>query len=494
MESKQVELYTSLLSHNVPPRADAMIENFRAIGYTIQTAVADLVDNCISANAKNVWINFDWQGQNSTISILDDGSGMNNEEIIEAMRPGSKNPNEERDSKDLGRFGLGLKTASFSQCRKLTTVSKKENQVAYWTWDLDYINVVKTWQLVNLKPEKNFIDLFENQNSGTLIIWEKLDRIISNKATINNEKQKEHFYATAELVKKHLSMVFHRYIEKDKINIFFNGREIESWDPFLKGYKSLQIIEDNLQYGTIKIKGYVLPHKSKLNDEEYKKAEGVNGWNAQQGFYIYRNERLLVAGDWLGMFRKEDHYKLARIMVDLPNTNDDSWQLDIKKSVAIPPNDIKEPLKSIANLIRGRAVEVFRNRGKVLLREFSNNKYQPIWQEKILRGKRFYEVNRENEIIKNLLETAKDSKTSLNQLLRFIEESIPIDLIMIKQSESPELQGNAFEDPNHDGVREMLKIMFQNLIKNGKTVEQAKGYLLSIEPFNLYPHYVETLS
>jgi hypothetical protein len=493
MESKQLELYTSLPSHEVPPRADAMIENFRAIGYTIQTAVADLVDNCISANAKKVWINFDWQGQNSTISILDDGSGMNSNEIIEAMRPGSKNPNEERDSKDLGRFGLGLKTASFSQCRKLTTVSKKENQIAYWTWDLDYINLVKTWQLINLKPEKNFIDLFENQNNGTLIIWEKLDRIISNKATINNEKQKEHFYATAELVKKHLSMVFHRYIEGKKIKIFFNGREIESWDPFLKGNTYLKITEDTL-YGTIKIKGYVLPHKSKLTEEEYKKAEGVNGWNAQQGFYIYRNERLLVAGDWLGMFRKEDHYKLARIMVDLPNTNDDTWQLDIKKSVAIPPNDIKEPLKSIANLIRGRAVEVFRHKGKTLLHTYPSNKFQPIWQEKIRHGKRFYEVNRENEVIKNLLETAKDSKVSLNQLLRFIEEAIPIDLITIKQSESPELQGNAFEDTNHDGVREMLKIMFQNLIKNGKTADQAKGYLLSIEPFNLYPHYVETLS
>lgn len=244
----------------------------------------------------------------------------------------------------------------------------------------------------------------------------------------------------------------------------------------------------------MKIKGYILPHKSKLTEEEYKKAEGINGWNAQQGFYIYRNERLLVAGDWLGMFRKEDHYKLARIMVDLPNTTDGMWQLDIKKSVAIPPQEIKEQLRAIAGRVRTQAVEVFRHKGKTILRKYPNNQFQPIWQEKTRHGKRFYEINRENEIIKNLLDSSKEAKTTINQLLRFVEESIPIDLITIKQSEAPELQGNAFEDTNHDSMREMMKMIFQSLIKNGKTSEQAKGYLLSIEPFHLYPQYVDALS
>jgi hypothetical protein len=494
MKNQELELYKSLPSYSVPPRADAMIENFRAMGYTIQTAIADLLDNCIDAQAKNIWVNFNWELNNSTISILDDGCGMTNEELVEAMRPSTKNPNELRDTKDLGRFGLGLKTASFSQCRQLIVASKKKQALSHWAWDLDYIKETKSWDLIELKPQDYFISQLNKLEKGTLVIWNKLDRVISKKTITDEEKSKANYYAVAEIVKKHLAMVFHRYIESKKIKIFFNNREVESWDPFLKGNSYSQIMEDNLQYGTVKIKGYILPHKSKLTEEEYKKAEGINGWNAQQGFYIYRNERLLVAGDWLGMFRKEDHYKLARIMVDLPNTTDGMWQLDIKKSVAIPPQEIKEQLRAIAGRVRTQAVEVFRHKGKTILRKYPNNQFQPIWQEKTRHGKRFYEINRENEIIKNLLDSSKEAKTTINQLLRFVEESIPIDLITIKQSEAPELQGNAFEDTNHDSMREMMKMIFQSLIKNGKTSEQAKGYLLSIEPFHLYPQYVDALS
>ncbi|TAH22529.1 MAG: ATP-binding protein [Cytophagales bacterium] len=490
---KQENPYSSLRQLEVPPHADAMIETFRAIGYNIQTAVADLIDNAISANAKNIWVSFDWEGQESTISILDDGCGMTDGEIIEAMRPGSKNPNEQRDSKDLGRFGLGLKTASFSQCRKLTTASKKENQVAYWTWDLDYISQVKNWQLINLEPIENQLNKLSLLSSGTLIIWEKLDRVVKNTYE-ENRKDSDSFYQVAEVVKKHLGMVFHRYLETHKIKIFFNDREILPWDPFLKGFEGLQIIPDIIQNGLVSIKGYVLPHRSKLSEEDYKKAEGSNGWNAQQGFYIYRNERLLVAGDWLGMFRKEDHYKLARIMVDLPNTLDDAWQLDIKKSVAIPPNYLKEQLRSIAANIRNKAVEVFRHKGKVLQRKYSNSQFYPIWQEKIRHGKRFYEINREHPIIKGIIENLGNSQKNINELLRLVEETIPISLITIRESENPEQQGKPFEASNHDDIKKMIGDMYKAQLKNGKSEEQAKGYILSIEPFNLYPQYVETLN
>src|SRR5947209_1369949 len=102
------------------PEASSMIETFRAIGYSIQSAVADIVDNSISAGAKNIRINFEWKGANTWLAIKDDGIGMDNDELIQAMKPGSRNPNEERSAKDLGRFGLGLKTASFSQCRILS--------------------------------------------------------------------------------------------------------------------------------------------------------------------------------------------------------------------------------------------------------------------------------------------------------------------------------------------------------------------------------------
>ena len=122
---KQMIDYSSLQTVTATPEASSMIETFRSIGYNIETAIADIIDNSISAEAKNIWINFEWLGADTWLSIKDDGFGMNNEELIQAMRPGSKNPLEDRTDNDLGRFGLGLKTASFSQARKLSVISKK---------------------------------------------------------------------------------------------------------------------------------------------------------------------------------------------------------------------------------------------------------------------------------------------------------------------------------------------------------------------------------
>src|SRR5258708_3144611 len=106
------------------PHAGNMIEDFRSIGYSLQTAIADIVDNSIAAKEKNIWIDLEWNGENTAVIITDDGIGMSKDELINAMRPGSKNPLADRSSEDLGRFGLGLKTASFSQCRILTVATK----------------------------------------------------------------------------------------------------------------------------------------------------------------------------------------------------------------------------------------------------------------------------------------------------------------------------------------------------------------------------------
>ena len=141
--------YTNMQSTSAEPEASSMIETFRAIGYSIETAIADIIDNSITAGAKNIWIDYDWKGSKTTLSILDDGKGMNNEQLVQAMRPGSKNPLDERNRDDLGRFGLGLKTASFSQSRKFTVFSKaKDYAPVFWTWDLDYVNQEKSWKLI----------------------------------------------------------------------------------------------------------------------------------------------------------------------------------------------------------------------------------------------------------------------------------------------------------------------------------------------------------
>jgi hypothetical protein len=474
------------------PDASSMIETFRAIGYSMETAIADVIDNSISAEAKNIWINYEWKGGETIISIKDDGYGMNGEELIQAMRPGSKHPSEIRANSDLGRFGLGLKTASFSQTRKFSVISKKTGfNTIFWAWDLDHVNESKSWELVQYVPSYAYVNEIEQQNSGTNVVWYCLDRNLKGVKEDDTEAL-EKFMELMEGVKKHLEMVFHRFLEQGKISIRFQDREIVAWDPFLRGENGVQ--SGALEYfnnGDVVVKGYVLPHKSKISKKVFNKAAGPRGWNAQQGFYIYRNERLLVAGEWLGMFKKEEHYKLCRIMIDLPNTLDDKWQIDIKKSIARPPLKIYNQLKAYANLIRSQAVNVYRYKGKVLQRKYPSFKFVPVWLEKQRQGKRFYSINREHPVIKEIIE--EPSKKNINELLRFIEETVPIPLITIKESENPESHGTPFENLKHEMLIEKIESTLKDILIDGKSKEAAAAVVLSIEPFDKYPQYIEQI-
>lgn len=486
--------YSKFQTTSAVPEASSMIETFRAIGYNIETAIADIIDNSISANAKNIWVNFEWKGSKTWLSIKDDGSGMNNEELIQAMRPGSKNPLQERNEKDLGRFGLGLKTASFSQARKLTVISKKADyKPVYWTWDLDFVNKTGKWDLIKYLPNEDLEKEISEFTSGTIVLWNDIDRVVKDFSQDDN-KALDKFLLTMEQVKKHLAMVFHKFIEKGKINIIFQDKKITAWNPFLTDETATQIFpEERIQNGSVKIEGFVLPHKSKISEEKYKYAEGVKGWNEQQGFYIYRNERLLLAGDWLGLFRKEEHYKLTRIQIELPNTLDSEWQIDIKKSVARPPLVFKEQIRAYALKVRQQGVEVYRHKGKSV-RQVAGQKFVPLWIDHKRGDKWFYKINRENPILGKIKEQAKkEPDKAIEMLLRFIEETIPSKSIYIKESEQPELQGTPFEDTNHDIIRNTMKAMYSNLLTQGKTDEQAKAIISNIEPFNNFVHFLEFL-
>jgi hypothetical protein len=419
---------------------------------------------------------------------------MNNEELIQAMRPGSKNPLKKRSSKDLGRFGLGLKTASFSQARKLTVISKKvDYKIVFWTWDLDFVNKTGKWDLIKYLPNEDLEKEISEFTSGTIVLWNDIDRVVKDFNQDDN-KALDKFLLTMEQVKKHLAMVFHKFIEKGKINIFFQDKKVTAWNPFLTDETATQIFpEEKIQNGNVKIEGFVLPHKSKISEEKYKYAEGVKGWNEQQGFYIYRNERLLLAGDWLGLFRKEEHYKLTRIQIELPNTLDSEWQIDIKKSIARPPLVFKEQIKAYALKVRQQGVEVYRHKGKSV-RQVTGQKFVPLWIDHKRGDKWFYKINRENPILDKIIEQAKrEPEKAIEMLLRFIEETIPSKSIYIKESEQPELQGTPFEDTNHDIIRNTIKAMYSNLLTQGKTDEQAKAIISNIEPFNNFVHFFEFL-
>jgi hypothetical protein len=487
--------YSKYQTASAIPEASSMIETFRAIGYNIETAIADIIDNSISAGAKNIWVNVDWKGEDSWLSIKDDGTGMDNEELIQAMRPGSRNPLEKRTNKDLGRFGLGLKTASFSQCRRLTVISKKANSTpVYWTWDLNYVNQTGAWDLIKYLPSQDFEKQLQKLKSGTIVIWNDIDRLVKHfKSNDNNSLEK--FLIVMEQVKKHLAMVFHRFIENGKINICFQDRQIIAWNPFLSDKKTTQPFPGEPLYnGKVTIKGYVLPHKSKLTDEEFKEAEGPKGWTEQQGFYIYRNDRLLLAGDWLGMFRKEEHYKLSRIEINLPNDLDAEWQIDIKKSVARPPLHYRDQLKGYAAIVRAQAVKVYRHRGQNV-HVVPGQKFIPLWIDHKRGDKWYYKINRSSPLIESIkTQAATDPDKAIDTLIRFIEETIPTKSIYIKEAEEPEALGKPFEKIDQEPIRKAVNQMYLNLIQQGKTDLQAKGIILNIEPFNLFPHFLEFIN
>ena len=356
----------------VEPRASALVESLRAFGYSLRTAIADLVDNSIAAGAENIWLKSHWSGADSHLALIDDGHGMSQAELVNAMRPGSKSPVDIREPDDLGRFGLGLKTASFSQCRRMTVWSKRAGgRPAIRCWDLDYISETQEWRLISKvdASTKQKLDSFTKPDHGTIVLWEKLDRLVGEEGADDAEAQ-QHFHSNLDEVQAHLSMVFHRFISRQGIALFINGDDeghrLDAWDPFLTSHPATQIFStETLHQGKtpIRVEPCVLPHHDKLDKKQHKQAGGLAGWNAQQGFYVYRNDRLLVAGSWLGLgFTKEEHYKLARIAVDFPSSLDHAWHIDVKKSTAQSPRSIRKRLKQLAELTRKRAVDVYRHR------------------------------------------------------------------------------------------------------------------------------------
>ena len=488
--------YTHIQKQSAIPKASSMIETFRAIGYSLETAVADIIDNSISAGAKNIRINRYWRGGKSIITIEDDGRGMTNNELVQALCPGGQNPLEQRSETDLGRFGLGLKTASFSQCRKLSVISRKSGCApVYWSWDLDYIAQSDKWELIKWIPEE-FEHSLDNKGSGTMIIWSDLDRVVAPDTSQTNQNAQEKFSHSLDRVKRHLEMTFHRFIENKSISIYWGEHPIEPWNPFCEEEDATQIRpEESIGFGSsVKMKGFVLPHKNKFSSEEaYKRAEGVNGWPAQQGFYVYRGNRLLLAGDWLGLFRKEEHYKLVRIQIDIPNSLDFDWQIDIKKSKAYPPAKCLEQLRSYANDVRARGCEVYRHRGKIL-KQRAGVCFQPLWLEKKKDNKWSFVVNREHAMVQSIKKMAKDHpEQAIETLLKFIEEAIPTETIYIDKAQNDTEQKQPYSDMDISIVKNMLSTIYNNQLAQGLSEVQAKAFLKSVEPFNNYEDLIDEL-
>lgn len=487
----QDERKIQMRTKSLPPYAPTLIESTRAIGYSLEAAVADIIDNSIAANAMNVNIYF-FPVDGAYISILDNGSGMNEKEINIAMQYGSKNPTEERDKKDLGRFGLGLKTASLSQCRCLTVISKQGDRLEGRQWDIDHVIEVGDWSLIILDEEEinQFpqIEELKKYGSGTLVIWQKLDRLKAGEINFELSLGRK-----IDRVRNHLSLVYHRYLMGEsgitKLKLFINGEKVKAIDPFLTN-KSVQAMDDEtllIQGHKILVRPYILPHISKLTSDEIKMLGGKDGLRKQQGFYVYRNKRLLVWGTWFRMMRQGDLSKLARIRVDIPNTLDDLWTLDIKKSSALPPAEVRKNLEIIINQIAERSKRTWTFRGK---KEVSDTETH-IWNRmKNKQGGYYYEINREHPFVQQLIKVNPSMKMSIYALLQQIELGLPLNQLYVDLNNDEQITND--NEQSIVDVKKSLEAMVKMC-----TGKQEKCDLLNavvhIEPYSLHSDVVEEL-
>lgn len=339
----------------IPPRASVLVESLRDIGYSLQTAVADIIDNSLAAGAKKIELLADTHAEAPSIGILDDGAGMTRSELLEAMRPGSRSPLEDRSETDLGRFGLGLKTASFSQCRRLTVLTCRNDLVSAATWDLDTVAARDRWVVELPQTTKRIPWSGRLSGDGTLVVWEKLDRL----AGADGRGDRQDLVRQLDETATHIEFVFHRFLSdflsertgsEGHVRILLNGRELRPFDPFHSHHPATQRHPEEtflLDGKEIAISPMTLPHHDKVSQEDWKRYAGQEGYVKNQGFYLYRNRRLIVHGTWFRLARQAELTKLSRVLVDMPNSLDSKWKVDVKKAWAQPPAPVRERLRGI---------------------------------------------------------------------------------------------------------------------------------------------------
>jgi hypothetical protein len=476
-----------------------LIGSLRGVGYSLETAVADLIDNSVAAGASLIDIRWDWNDGNPTATILDNGRGMDEQKLVEAMRFGGAGPDGGRADDDLGRFGLGLKTASLSQCRCVVVVSKAASALAGYAWDLDHVREAgDQWELLALDelfPQVAAPDLAD-RNSGTAVLWRKVD---FGRA----EDRPDHaaFMADLERLEGHLGMVFHRFLSGDarQIKITLNGRRVVGWDPFLETHEATiptPAQSFNAPGGRIKARGFVLPHRDRFQTvDDFERAGGPEGWTAQQGFYVYRQKRLLSAGGWLGLggsraWTREEASRLARIRVDIPNTADHDWRIDIRKAIARPPDAIRKNLQRLAESVRTKAREVFVHRGSYGPRP-KGVEFSRIWQAHGAEARRRYTLKRDHPLVSVVRDAlGEPASERLDQLLDQIERTVPVDRVWLDVSESGAVS-------THEDTDELIDAgvsMTQMLMRTGLTFDAAATAVAGMEPFDTVDNLIAKIA
>lgn len=482
------------------PNADMLMGSMRSMGYSFESAIADIIDNSISAKCSYIKILFPTNPMEKyAVGILDNGIGMDEETLFEAMRYGSS-AEAERDSTDLGRFGLGLKAASLSQCRVLTVISKKNGQLNGFVWDYDYIISTKQWSLLQLDNiEINnvpFFDSLDELYNGTLVVWQDFDVL----AKSSDGQIYESLDALKSTVGNYLSLIFHRYISNsNKLKIYVNHEQLKPQDPFLESHnktttkkeRTIALRDSQGIERLIKIKPFILPFATDLSDKDKKLLGGIENLRSKQGFYIYRNDRLIIWGTWFGMKPRSELTKNARIRVDIPNSLDDIWSIDIKKQSATIPKRIQNQLKNTVN----EALEISVN--KQVHRGRKNNiddKIDYIWDRNEGRDNMYYyTVNRESNLYKYVKsKMSEEDYIYLEMLIGEIEKNIPTQQMYIDKSNEAIMEE---EVENRFGDVYQIAVTLLNSYQSvGNSHEESINIIMNSEPFCNFPKLKEKLT
>lgn len=486
------------------PKASTLMGSLRSMGYSFEAAVADVIDNSISAHAQNIHVLFPTTPMDElALGILDDGKGMTKDSLLEAMRYGSLSAEEERSEDDLGRFGMGMKSASLSQCRRLTVVSYERNNLNGFTWDYNHILETQDWMIQELNDLEiemlPYIDRLKEQKVGTMVIWEDFD--------VLSKSSGGQVYSTLmdlrTSLEKSLALIFHRFLSgfnNTRLRIFINELNVKPLDPFLEQHPKTTIkreIELDIKDSSgvermIRVSPFILPFATDLSEKDKKLVGGIENLRQKQGFYVYRNKRLIIWGTWFGMKHRTELTKNARIRVDIPNSLDDIWSIDIKKQQAAIPKQILQRLKKAVEEALDFSVRQQTYRGRTTK---VDDDIDYIWDRKEGRNNTFYyQINRESRIFQFVRDKMSDEDYSyLETLLAEIENNLPVQDIYVDKS------NEAISPPEEsvdrlDDIYQLAVTMASTMIETrGNDVEGVIEDLFKVETFHKYPQLKEKL-
>ena len=449
--------------------------------YDLAAALADLIDNSITARARAIEITCEFNGSDPVVRVRDDGHGMSPEELLLAMRPASCHPAEHRSVDDLGRFGWGMKSASFSQAKCLTVVTRKDGQTAGARWDLDDIDDWSMSVLDERECKQTLLSPLEN-SGGTELVWTKCDRLSEN-ASIDNIQFNDLIMAA----RNRLALIFHRYLKGShgaaKIVIIVNGTPLEPMDPFFSDHPATQVLPEEvvtLRSGeTIRLRAYTLPHYSKLPRAKYEALGGEEGYVKNQGFYVFRNNRLIISGTWFKLAKHGELSKLVRISIDISNNLDAIWKITVDKSDAQLPSLLRSRLNDLIGEFRDKSVRVFRSRGGKIDQENSVTAWTRSAKNQQIR----YSVNRTHPIIRGLLDRLKgEERAHFQSVVRLVERNFPIDAIFADASSSP--QGINQSATNREEFEQFLADTVPIILAQCDELSQLQDKLRETEPYS----------